>query len=124
MQFKISGASKSTGEDVEATIEARDQRAAEKWAADSGILWTSITTSGGKGGLPGVTTHGPTQPYAAEKDGVIWIIGIAAALLDLLLGGRGLLSFDAAGLGALTGMLLGAFVLVFLLGLIGSKIGG
>jgi hypothetical protein len=124
MLFKIAGASKATGEEVEATIEARDQRAAEKWAADSGILWTSITTSGGRGVPPPLPAHGSAQPYAAEKDGVIWIIGIVAVLLDLVLGGRGLLSFDAAGLGALTGMLLGAFVLVFLLGLIGSKIGG
>ena len=118
MQFKIIGASKATGDDVETIINVRDERAAEKWAADSGILWTSITASGV--GPPPVPV---SSAYSAVTDGVLWLIGTVAVLIILMLMGVPL-QFDARGLGAITGTLIGGGMLVLLLGLIGALIGG
>lgn len=64
------------------------------------------------------------KAYAAECDGVIWLIGIIAMLLCFLLSDQPVGFSDAASLGALIGETIISFALVFLFGLIGAKITG
>lgn len=112
INFSIIGADRESGQEVRAIVPATDRQAAEQWAARSGILWTEIT---------------PVQAvsdYAAEKDGVIWLIGLAGILIILLVLRPRLDLSNSTNLGALFGTVFGAFVFIFLFGLIGAKLGG
>jgi hypothetical protein len=66
----------------------------------------------------------PLASYSAEKDPVIWLIGAVAILLSLLIWSPQLNFSNAAQLGYLLGAVVGAFVVVFLPGLIGAKLAG
>lgn len=112
INFSIIGADRESGQEVKAVVPASDRQAAEQWAARSGILWTEITPIS------------VTSDYAAEKDGVIWLIGALAIGLSLLILRPQLDLSNAAHVGSLLGAVIGAFIFIFLFGLIGAKLGG
>lgn len=112
INFSIIGADRETGQEVRATVPARNRQAAEEWATRSGILWTQITPVS----VP--------SSYAAEKDPLIWLIGLAAIALALVVLRPSFDLSSSAQLGGLLGIALGAFIFIFLFGLIGAKLGG
>jgi hypothetical protein len=143
MRFRVIGARRDSGEDVNLLVEARDEPFVQRWANQHGILWTSIVPAPKASPPAPVTGASPPplasnavpsepqtpsaakpKPYEAEKDGVIWLIGAIGVLLCLLVSSRQIGIFDASQLGATLGAAVGAFIFIFLFGLIGSKIAG
>lgn len=112
INFSIIGADRESGQEVRATVPARNRQEAEEWANRSGILWTQITPLT----LP--------SSYSAGKDPLIWLIGLLAIAVALVVLRAPLDLSNSASRGELLGMVLGAFIFIFLFGLIGAKLGG
>jgi len=120
MKFRVIGAHKETGEDVEMTIDAADQHAAERWAVQNLIVWTSITPQ-----APPIprTASSQATTYVAEKDVVNWLIALLAVLLTLLLTDRRI-GFSANAIAQTLGAGFAYLLFAALFGLLGAKIGG
>lgn len=112
INFSIIGVDRDSGQQVRAVVPARDRQDAEQWAARTGIVWSEIKPVS------------VTSQYAAEKDGVIWLIGLIAILLSLLILRPQFDLHPISHLSALLGAVAASFIFVFLFGLIGAKLGG
>lgn len=66
----------------------------------------------------------PPKPYEAERDPVVWLVGVIAVVVAVLTLNQTAGIFGLSGAGRLVGSTVGAFTIVFLIGLIGAKIGG
>ncbi len=147
MKFVVVGARKDTGKEIRVAIEARDQAQVEAWAAKNGVMWTSIEpqTPAAPLALPPTAPVAPAaapmraplaplasavaiapagKAYVISRDTVVGIIMIVAVGLALLLTDQHLGFSSSAEFGQTTGAAIAYFLLIYLLGYIGAKIGG